>query len=531
MYHPNRETLERYARGEFPTVKARWIEDHLRSGCPICQPSIDSLLPTPTGPTCEVVSAPSAPPLSLPAALKRVAREPAAAGLLPSAGRRFATRNERARPSDASGFGAHRRYGAARPADPIDPITSEDPVDAFDGAHEEPAGLGEPRHPQHPHPDAASRAAQADLEDMVEAWQSERDDWHRMNADVLRRVSLITSERLPAPRLLVELLAVAAEERATVVRGNRRFQTLALCELLIEASDDVGRADAKRAVELADLAVMVAQHLDGGSYGSAIVHDLQARAWAYLGRARRRCGDLAGARQALSIAEMQADSGSADPLEEAHLLELKASLLADQGVFDEAAEWMEMVIAIYDLVEDPQRKGQSLIAQGQYLGLAGSTERAIAALEEGLTLLEDGSEPDLALQGRHSLAWFLNECGRSDRAQEELDDCRRLHDPAQEPAMALHSDWLGARIAQRAGRLEEAEARFLELRRGFGDLDRRHEAWMVALDLAGLYLQQGRKPEMHLLAEEILPGLLAEGSQRQAAAALGLLPRQGHASA
>jgi hypothetical protein len=37
--------LESFARGEIHAAEGRWIEDHLRSGCPICQTTVDSLLP------------------------------------------------------------------------------------------------------------------------------------------------------------------------------------------------------------------------------------------------------------------------------------------------------------------------------------------------------------------------------------------------------------------------------------------------------------------------------------------------------
>jgi tetratricopeptide (TPR) repeat protein len=433
LYHPNRDTLERFARGELPAVEARWIEGHLRSGCPICQHSIDALLPKAPD-SAEVLAPPPTQALSLPAALHRL---------------------------------------------------------ACDGA---------------PGADGA-----------------ESTDWNQMFANVGRRVALITSERRPAPRLLAELLACDAEERAALVRGSRRFQTLALCDLLIEASGDAGLHDGVEAIALAELGILMAQHLDESHYGSAIVHDLQARAWAYLGRARRLNADLTGAKQALAIAETIAERGSADPIEEARLLDLKAILLSDQGGFEEAADLMDAVIDIYEEVQDPHRKGQSLIAKGLYLGLSGRPARAIALLQEGLPLLDPGSEPRLALQARHSLAWFLNDCGDCVRAQQELDGCRQVRDTFWEPEMALRSEWLEARIAHRAGRFEEAETRFRRLRHRFADLDCRYEALIVTLDLASLYLEQGRNVEIHRLADEILPVFLAKDLFPQAAAAFGVL--------
>jgi tetratricopeptide (TPR) repeat protein len=469
LYHPNRDTLERFARGELPDVEARWIDEHVRSGCPICQSSIDALLPVPE----PVSHAGEGVALNLPAA-------------------------STAPPAMRAHGGGAADPGLALPwqALSLPSLPRQAPGELERAALRQGAGGG--------------------LDS-----DSDSDVWSRMVANVGKRVSRITSERQPAPRLLAELLAADADDRAAMVRLNPRFQTLALCDLLIEASGDAACQSGGQATGLAELGILMAQHLDEGHYGSALVADLQARAWAYLGRARRLNGDLAGAKQALAIAETLAERGSADPLEEARLLDLKANLLSDQECFEEAAELMDMVIEIYDEVQDPHRKGQSLIAKGQYLGLSGSPDRAIATLAEGLSLLDREIEPRLALLARHSLAWFLNDCGDFAGAQRELDGCRQVRGPFWEPEMALRSEWLEARIVHRAGRFEEAETRFRRLRLRFTDLGRRYEALMVTLDLARLYLEQGRKTEVYPLIDEALPVLLAQSSSWQAATALG----------
>ena len=42
--HPGRKDLERFSRGETAAAEERWIEDHLRSGCALCQREVDDLL-------------------------------------------------------------------------------------------------------------------------------------------------------------------------------------------------------------------------------------------------------------------------------------------------------------------------------------------------------------------------------------------------------------------------------------------------------------------------------------------------------
>src|SRR5882724_7288152 len=210
-----------------------------------------------------------------------------------------------------------------------------------------------------------------------------------------KRLSQIELERAAAPHLEAALFTHPRTERFSVLRRRPELHTLALCDLLIEQSAEAGALDPSRALELAELAVEVSDCLAAAHYGTSVVQDLKARAWAYLGNARRLGGDLAGADQALSYAEALAEEGSADPLEEARILDLKAFLLADQGWLEGAAELLDLSVEIYGDIRDAHRRGRALIFQGIVQGNAGLAERAIPLLEEGLRGVELQREPHL----------------------------------------------------------------------------------------------------------------------------------------
>jgi hypothetical protein len=305
-----------------------------------------------------------------------------------------------------------------------------------------------------------------------------------------------------------------------LVRTCRRFRTLPLCDLLLDKSFDTAYRDSAEAVALAELGIQVADHLDSDYYGSAVIHDMKARGWAFLGNARRIRSDFAGAEQALAFAESLAEDGSADPLEEARLLDLKASLLTDQGWFEEAAQLLGTVIDIYDEVKDLHRKGRALISRGIYLGYSGWPQQAIELIPEGLALLDREEEPRLALTARHSLAWFLNDCGHCDRAQRLLDGVRQSYELFGDAGAELRLEWLQARIARRAGRGDEAERRLRTLLPQFVERRLGYEASIAMLDLAALYLEQGKPSAIRGLADEMLPVFLAQDIHRHAVAAL-----------
>jgi tetratricopeptide (TPR) repeat protein len=424
-HHPDRNTLERFSRGQATAPEERWIEDHLRTGCPICQREVDALL---------------APTLD--------------ASLL-------------------------AQLGLTLPA-------------------------------------AGERTAEEAL-------------WSRVLQRLEQRMALVTVERGAAPPLLAELLERPASGRTTLVRAERRFQTLAVCELLVEKSFQAGFRDPAEALALAGLGLQVAESLDPEIYGPSVVRDLAARAWAYLGNARRLAFDLAGAEEALGRAEEIAETGSADPLEEARILDFKASLLSDQGRFEQAAELLDIVVDIYGGLKETHRKGRALISKGTVLGHAGWPEDAIRILREGLSLLDWGSEPRLVLMARHNLAWFLTDCGRGEEAGGYLERFRHTYASFQDPWTELRLLWLCGRIAAATGRPEEAGEALREARRRFLAGGQGYEASLVTLELANLYLEERRTADVRQLAREMLPVFLSQDVHREALAALTVFQRAAEA--
>jgi tetratricopeptide (TPR) repeat protein len=264
----------------------------------------------------------------------------------------------------------------------------------------------------------------------------------------------------------------------------------------------------------------VADRLDFPLYGRSVVQDFRARAWAYLGNARRLGSDLPGAEKALCLAEYYSEEGSADPLEEARILDLKASLLGDQGHLEEAAALLDVVVDIYEDVRDVHRQGRALISKGLFLAYACRPEEGLDWISRGLLLIHAEQEPRLVLMAHHNIAWCLTDCGRAGDAHRHLDGVRHLYDGFSDPWTRLRLGWLEARIAAGLGRHDEAETKLQELRRAFVEQNLGYDASLATLDLAALYLDQGRTEEVRRLAQEALPVLLAQDIHREAMAAL-----------
>jgi hypothetical protein len=84
----------------------------------------------------------------------------------------------------------------------------------------------------------------------------------------------------------------------------------------------------------------------------------------------------------------------------------------------------------------------------------------------------------------------------------------------------LRQNWLRGKIALGTGRPKDAEDAFLAARDGFVQQGIGYDAAMVSLDLALVYLREGRTAEVRRVAEEMIPLFEAEDVHPEAVAAL-----------
>ena len=157
----------------------------------------------------------------------------------------------------------------------------------------------------------------------------------RLERKVTANLLLVEKEKETARQLYAELLDQEAVQGLTQVHSTRRYASLALCELLLQIARDLSVAAPDRARHATELAVRVAEQLDLELYGATVVQDVRAIAWAYLADTGRVNADLRLSHNALETAELLLEQGTGDPLAEAELLGIKASLSAYGGRFDE----------------------------------------------------------------------------------------------------------------------------------------------------------------------------------------------------
>ena len=328
-----------------------------------------------------------------------------------------------------------------------------------------------------------------------------------------------------AAGLLDELVATPGPERSERIRTEVRFHALKLCDLLLARSQEAWFHEPARAVELSRLAVEISDWLDIRHYGELLVEDARALAWAHLGNAYRIASDLRSAEEALLRAQEHHERGSEDALTGAQILSFMASLRTSQARFEEAVDLLDQAIPVYREARDRHLEGKALIKKGIALGHGGRPGRAIRMLERGLTKIDDLEEPRLLVSARHNLIGFLNESGRSEEALRVLEQTRGLYLTLGEQTHLIRLRWLEGRIARDLGRFDQAETALRKARDGFTERGIGFDAALASLDLATVYLRQGRTGELKRVAAEMVPVFESRDVHQEALAAL-LLFRQ-----
>jgi tetratricopeptide (TPR) repeat protein len=328
--------------------------------------------------------------------------------------------------------------------------------------------------------------------------------------------------RAEAERDLKDLLRAPAVERQNKVqRALSRFRNPVLVELLIEESRRQVTVDAFAAHDLAVLAHDVAFRLSQARYGKGWAATLIARATAYQGNALRAAGELRRAEQLLEFAHGYfSREGTLDPLVTAELHHMLAALRSDQRRFSEAERLLEEARQVYERCGEWQLLGRLLVGQAVAQSEAGQVEKAVATAHEALRTLDLNRDRKLYLCAEHNLTDYLQELGRFDEAEARYRRNQALYEEFPEAWIQLRRQWLAGRIARGLHDLGLAEQIFLRLREQFADKELSFHVALVGLDLALVFIAQGRDEGVAQLADEMLPIFLAQDLRREATAAL-----------
>ena len=320
----------------------------------------------------------------------------------------------------------------------------------------------------------------------------------------------LAQERLQAIGLFAELEEMTLDKRVKAIRTQKRFQTWGLFDRLLAKYPDYSRQNPQNGLSLVHLALAVVDMLDPDEYRLELRADFRARALGALGNAKRLAGDFDGAKAALRGAWERLQDGTGDPLEEARLISLEASLLCDLGQLEESAAILNDALAIYERMQDSDRQARTLIKQANAIGHV-EPNQALPLLQSALAILDAAEEPRLKLCARHNLTWFLNDAGQHREALALLEISRPLYKAFADAWTQLRLHWLEGRIARNLGDIAAAEATFRLVWYEFEAREMPFELTLVTIDLAEAYSARRRFKRAMQLARDFYPVLQGWG--------------------
>lgn len=301
---------------------------------------------------------------------------------------------------------------------------------------------------------------------------------------------------------------------------TRWFKTPALFELLCGACREEGRGERRRGLELAELAVDSLGTLRG-LWAPAAYQQLEARGLAELGNAQRLLLDFEAAARNFELAELRLAESVAPPRLCAEVLQLKSCLRRDQRRWPEALELVEQALAVGG--QTGRLGAEMLLNRGYIFWAQSEAPSAIADFQAAFELLENEHAPYLTWVACQGLAAGF--CATEDltQAEEWLERGEPHVRALGQQSQLSYYHWLRGLLASRRGDLAKAEKHLRRAHGGFETAGNFPRAGVASLDLAMVYLGQGKAIEAGHLAAEALPQLQAVGLDAEGTAALVLL--------
>jgi urease accessory protein UreF len=155
----------------------------------------------------------------------------------------------------------------------------------------------------------------------------------------------------------------------------------------------------------------------------------------------------------------------------------------------------------------------------------GDSEGSIAALREALSQIDHEAESGLLCMLKFNLMDTLCSVGQAAEAAEMLPELRRLQAQMGNGLNQIRLRWLEGKIDAGLGRIEPAVEALSWVRAAFSQENLRYDEAQAGMELARLYLVQGRTAAVKRLVLSMEPVFRAKGVHAEARKALDLFRR------
>ena len=311
-----------------------------------------------------------------------------------------------------------------------------------------------------------------------------------------------TARRLSRERDLYQeaLRAIDAEGPFGILNGPQRLRGPEGVQALLDRSWHQRRESPAQMVALARAATQVANDLEEGGE----TEDIRCRAWMELSNAQRVINAYDRAQESIVQAMHHLVLSKQKDELEVRLMDIQASLEGHLCNFENAFDILNVVAIIHQKNGDLHLAGRALISKGLFKTYHGETEEALDLTRRGRMMLDEDRDPSLHLQAVHNEVLALLDLERYSEARTLLWSNQGRYGKHAGYIDRLKLRGLWGRINAGLGKLEEAARDFGEEKRGLQEAGLLFTASVTSLDLATIYLRQGRISDGEAVAWEAL---------------------------
>jgi len=307
--------------------------------------------------------------------------------------------------------------------------------------------------------------------------------------------------------------------RRRALEEEALFHRWGFAERLWRESLNAAADDAKRALELGELAVLVADRV---VQEEASKSRLLGLAWSAVANARRVGGQLIEAERDFTRAKGLWEAGAPGEqgaLDEARFRKMESALRVDQRRFPEALACIE---AAFRAARPGEDIAYLLISKGNILFHLQRYEEAAAIYREANTKLGSFSSPRDRFGTLFNLSACLIAVGQAVEAEKQLPTLRKMAVMIGNGLDLLRVRWLEGQTLAGLGQREEAVQTLGEVRDVFLAHENLWDAAVAALERAALQLEGGALVEVKEEAPKLAAAFRSLGVARELLMSLNL---------
>lgn len=298
-------------------------------------------------------------------------------------------------------------------------------------------------------------------------------------------------------------------DREEEALAQPRFRTEEFCTRFLRRIDEIRLFDPQAALAPASLAIRLAAMLPNPFFGQA---------WATWASVQRALANYDQAEVGHRVASLYLE----DPVDLARFFRRQAYLLRDQGKFGAARKRIGRALAMYLASGDSHSRGCALADLATVHLAEKNYGEAALRNTEALRHIDPERDPAYHESAVHNLAVALSLCDQPGaRLEVLLKEIRQRRYTQGSLPWAKHR-WLEGLVFKRRHRYRRAEVTLRAARNLFVKLGAVHDAGLVTMDMAELYLSAGDWEKSARLAREMFPVFKSLGIEREAVAAFRL---------